>query len=111
MKPKNVYLMLCLAGVLIPYSQLVPWILEDRKSTRLNSSHSQISYAVFCLKKKKNMLHAKKLTGVIDIKTTHAVCALARPLLEVDQHHHLRSDGELLSHANMHSTSRHTTTA
>src|SRR2546427_4671366 len=28
-------------------------IVEDRKSTRLNSSHSQISYAVFCLKKKK----------------------------------------------------------
>src|SRR5688572_32534800 len=28
-------------------------ILRDRKSTRLNSSHSQISYAVFCLKKKK----------------------------------------------------------
>src|SRR2546430_10314208 len=27
--------------------------LQDRKSTRLNSSHSQISYAVFCLKKKK----------------------------------------------------------
>src|SRR2546430_12492848 len=27
---------------------------EDRKSTRLNSSHSQISYAVFCLKKKTN---------------------------------------------------------
>src|SRR2546430_8122238 len=26
----------------------------DRKSTRLNSSHSQISYAVFCLKKKRN---------------------------------------------------------
>src|SRR2546427_9137202 len=31
----------------------------DRKSTRLNSSHSQISYAVFCLKKKKK----KKTTG------------------------------------------------
>src|SRR5688572_32199294 len=32
-----------------------PWRArgEDRKSTRLNSSHSQISYAVFCLKKKK----------------------------------------------------------
>src|SRR2546421_2686028 len=27
---------------------------KDRKSTRLNSSHDQISYAVFCLKKKKN---------------------------------------------------------
>src|SRR2546430_11281137 len=29
---------------------------QDRKSTRLNSSHSQISYAVFCLKKKKARL-------------------------------------------------------
>src|SRR6266478_1205056 len=33
--------------------------LQDRKSTRLNSSHSQISYAVFCLKKKKKK---KKIT-------------------------------------------------
>src|SRR2546430_42646 len=31
-----------------------PFLPRDRKSTRLNSSHSQISYAVFCLKKKKN---------------------------------------------------------
>src|SRR5256886_11573047 len=31
----------------------------DRKSTRLNSSHSQISYAVFCLKKKRVLLHAR----------------------------------------------------
>src|SRR2546427_8138596 len=31
-----------------------PPLPRDRKSTRLNSSHSQISYAVFCLKKKKN---------------------------------------------------------
>src|SRR2546427_2154856 len=30
--------------------------LGDRKSTRLNSSHSQISYAVFCLKKKKQKI-------------------------------------------------------
>src|SRR2546430_7708234 len=30
----------------------------DRKSTRLNSSHSQISYAVFCLQKKKNVEQA-----------------------------------------------------
>src|SRR2546430_3741244 len=38
-------------------STLNPWAkavsVLDRKSTRLNSSHSQISYAVFCLKKKK----------------------------------------------------------
>src|SRR5438270_5908299 len=32
----------------------------DRKSTRLNSSHSQISYAVFCLKKKKKKKEKKK---------------------------------------------------
>src|SRR2546430_13496727 len=34
-----------------------PRAVRDRKSTRLNSSHSQISYAVFCLKKK-NGVHA-----------------------------------------------------
>src|SRR5688572_31832849 len=33
---------------------------KDRKSTRLNSSHSQISYAVFCLKKKKKKKQQKK---------------------------------------------------
>src|SRR2546430_12693714 len=33
---------------------MAPYAGQDRKSTRLNSSHSQISYAVFCLKKKKN---------------------------------------------------------
>src|SRR5688572_16981244 len=33
---------------------------EDRKSTRLNSSHSQISYAVFCLKKKKKKILSYK---------------------------------------------------
>src|SRR5688572_32093251 len=32
----------------------------DRKSTRLNSSHSQISYAVFCLKKKKKKVKPRK---------------------------------------------------
>src|SRR6478736_9250218 len=43
----------------------------DRKSTRLNSSHSQISYAVFCLKKKKNkklLLHtSQKIKNLINI--------------------------------------------
>src|SRR2546430_11442117 len=42
----------------------------DRKSTRLNSSHSQISYAVFCLKKKK-----KKIQQILYI--THR-CVLQR---------------------------------
>src|SRR3712207_7615452 len=33
--------------------------IVDRKSTRLNSSHANISYAVFCLKKKKNNTHSQ----------------------------------------------------
>src|SRR5206468_6451094 len=37
----------------IEIAQIDPVDAEDRKSTRLNSSHDQISYAVFCLKKKK----------------------------------------------------------
>src|SRR2546429_6279761 len=39
-----------------------PRPLADRKSTRLNSSHGYISYAVFCLKKKKINPHAKTTT-------------------------------------------------
>src|SRR5688572_30861173 len=37
-----------------PVKGQIDHLLKDRKSTRLNSSHSQISYAVFCLKKKTN---------------------------------------------------------
>src|SRR3712207_8935198 len=40
-------------------------LAQDRKSTRLNSSHANISYAVFCLKKKKHhtpKLHARQYT-------------------------------------------------
>src|SRR5207245_11694703 len=46
----------CQQGI---HSQLLP--RTDRKSTRLNSSHGSISYAVFCLKKKKNK-HKKEYT-------------------------------------------------
>src|SRR5262245_64279194 len=40
----------------------------DRKSTRLNSSHLGISYAVFCLKKKKNDNNKQTYTTVINIE-------------------------------------------
>src|SRR2546422_4752080 len=40
-----------------PHEAGVP--AEDRKSTRLNSSHGYISYAVFCLKKKKNTYNTR----------------------------------------------------
>src|SRR5207248_10421933 len=38
----------------------IPWPRIDRKSTRLNSSHRTISYAVFCLKKKKLLCTASR---------------------------------------------------
>src|SRR5436190_17002370 len=37
---------------------------QDRKSTRLNSSHTVISYAVFCLKKKKKDAHSQSLRQI-----------------------------------------------
>src|SRR2546430_8917990 len=61
----------------------VPSTCGDRKSTRPNSSHSQISYAVFCLKKKKNRVpdtysypppHA--LRHATRTSTYHCVCPL-----------------------------------
>ena len=46
---------------------------EDRKSTRLNSSHLVISYAVFCLKKKKNNFHILPTSYIIPpLPTTSA---------------------------------------
>src|SRR2546430_6872530 len=49
----------------------------DRKSTRLNSSHSQISYAVFCLKKKKNPTDLS--TPPLTHRTTHQSVLLYSP--------------------------------
>src|SRR5439155_19753540 len=46
---------------LIPAIKTLAYYLQDRKSTRLNSSHVAISYAVFCLKKKKNNKSSGKL--------------------------------------------------
>src|SRR5256885_10131112 len=44
----------------------------DRKSTRLNSSHLVISYAVFCLKKKKYKLyHSRRLQRILKTRAVH----------------------------------------
>src|SRR5260221_5538921 len=64
--PEAAYLGLCLPRYVLrlPYhpetnpSGELPFVEEDRKSTRLNSSHTVISYAVFCLKKKKKNSYA-----------------------------------------------------
>src|SRR5258708_31876808 len=50
----------------------LPGIKTDRKSTRLNSSHQIISYAVFCLKKKKKFAHKRKSwTDIVSSFTVH----------------------------------------
>src|SRR5438034_8842341 len=45
-------------------------LIGDRKSTRLNSSHTVISYAVFCLKKK--MIDTLHVSALVDQAVTHA---------------------------------------
>src|SRR2546430_8968815 len=50
---------------------------QDRKSTRLNSSHSQISYAVFCLKKKKD---TKEITvRILSLLASQHLCGCQPP--------------------------------
>src|SRR2546430_7531247 len=51
----------------------------DRKSTRLNSSHSQISYAVFCLKKKKRTLGDFEVFGLAGDVAATVYSRTARP--------------------------------
>src|SRR5438874_4594217 len=51
----------------------------DRKSTRLNSSHVEISYAVFCLKKKRNLFERAPPTRPSALRK---LCRPARPLLD-----------------------------
>src|SRR5438094_5524772 len=60
-----------------PYVALGQPFIGDRKSTRLNSSHRTISYAVFCLKKKKNK-----------ITTTNEMNTLNTTNYYSDQHKH-----------------------
>src|SRR2546430_12458979 len=57
------------------------WDDEDRKSTRLNSSHSQISYAVFCLKKKNKYIIKINLL-LISIILINIVYSLNTQILE-----------------------------
>src|SRR5690242_21601147 len=80
-------------GGSVPFSSAEPYernlsIRGDRKSTRLNSSHMSISYAVFCLKKKKNRsLHP---TQPYPLNPTHI------PPVET-HHHHTQLGCQLLS--------------
>src|SRR5438270_3713048 len=56
--------------------------LLDRKSTRLNSSHSQSSYAVFCLKKKRRFEYEGGGWGVARVKAIDSEEAAERPVAD-----------------------------
>src|SRR2546429_4205270 len=79
----------------------------DRKSTRLNSSHGYISYAVFCLKKKKKGLrpHAtatrvqRRFTRLVQLTVTLIRATFRRVLCP---HHHQASKSQTLAHTPLH---------
>src|ERR1039457_7306896 len=62
----------CLKSASICWRYWSSWSCRDRKSTRLNSSHLVISYAVFCLKKKKNSSRIHHWTFWHTVPTTGA---------------------------------------
>src|SRR5260221_2399351 len=70
-----IYFLIALAPYFFPLYAILVMLLflgghriwnwrQDRKSTRLNSSHTVISYAVFCLKKNKNLRRDTHSTGI-----------------------------------------------
>src|SRR2546429_4038733 len=59
-------------GAIAPMSRLKSENKLDRKSTRLNSSHGYISYAVFCLKKKKQ-LHTISMSTYLERVVKHSL--------------------------------------
>src|SRR5689334_24367727 len=59
---------------------------RDRKSTRLNSSHSSISYAVFCLKKKKN---TKPIYTLLHTRSSHNILTIS--VVPLVSHHSISS--------------------
>src|SRR2546430_4568020 len=66
-------------------------LLPDRKSTRLNSSHSQISYAAFCLKKQIPSPDYSRLAHGLDRLPCHACIDLV--ITTTQQHVRAHSDG------------------
>src|SRR5256885_2582506 len=80
-KQKN-YILAC-RRVSMTWSDKDMLLASDRKSTRLNSSHLVISYAVFCLKKKKNNLFTSKrcsnLHSTVKIILVSATSTAASP--------------------------------
>src|SRR3712207_8125880 len=70
--------------------------VEDRKSTRLNSSHANISYAVFCLKKKKKTyrVHAMQVYTTLYYRPAPPnIASIPRVYFELALPHHCNNHG------------------
>src|SRR5690348_17459298 len=78
--------------------------MEDRKSTRLNSSHPSISYAVFCLKKKRNIVVLTYDFVKLEDQYADSLNALEDPLvISALLADHWRSDrAHVMKHCSIH---------
>src|SRR2546428_1460880 len=74
------------------------FVYRDRKSTRLNSSHSQISYAVFCLKKNTSAKRQPDLTQMMLIMSGGLVQFIPQPAHAVPTMHELQVAVPLIVH-------------
>src|SRR6516164_6595435 len=77
-----------------------PGLQEDRKSTRLNSSHSYISYAVFCLKKKKHRRRASRIGNRKTTASASANCAVCDDHVGLGDFRYLLNQSSVRCHAN-----------
>src|SRR2546427_6441871 len=88
------------------------WVwLPDRKSTRLNSSHSQISYAVFCLKKKNNFFRADGQTARLHSRHSQSAGVILRVIQRLEAFHFphdglVERDGRLAARHTLHIVGR-----
>src|SRR3712207_8148323 len=76
-------------------------MVEDRKSTRLNSSHANISYAVFCLKKKSSRTGALLTTLTPPPSASHATLNCSKPTPHDMSHTSISSTALLMNGINL----------
>src|SRR2546429_4891632 len=68
-KERTLCCLICIPSFTVATHRCQSSVRRDRKSTRLNSSHGYISYAVFCLKKKKNQQHNTHSSRITEIQS------------------------------------------
>src|SRR5258708_3830175 len=80
--------------------------MEDRKSTRLNSSHQIISYAVFCLKKKKMQLDNQKEIAEMQNETQKEIAGIQSATSRQNPKDQVYAQNEMIAYHKKESTAR-----